>query len=182
MGTVMAKRQFDQEADLRVVTHREGQYQLLFFARMHDFDLYAGPARMKKLLRSSYHASGAVHTHTPEGRLDGEPRMMPKDFRGRENLYSGWSSGTDWSYRLKPNSSTRLTLIIESMAMERGLMLDLWAVEPQRDDLVTEILEEYGNKKGVELISSARVDWTRPQLMVVASTLTVASYEAFKTA
>lgn len=176
----MAARLFNQEADLRVVLRREGRYQLLFFARLHDFDLYAGPAHMKKLLRSSYHASGHVHTHTPEGRIDGPRRMMPKDFREREKMYSGGYTGTNWSYRQKPNSATRLTLIIEWMARERGLMLDLWAVEPQRDDLVAEILEEYRGKNGIELISHERVHWTCPQLVIVASTLTVASWEAFR--
>lgn len=174
----MTVPQFSQEADLRVALRSEGRYQLLFFARLQGFDLYAGPGGLKSLLRSSWHGTGKVHIHTPEGRKVGAPRVMPEEFRGCAKLYSGGYSGTDWSYRPKPDSPTRRTLILESIAVERGLSLDLWAVEPQRDDLVAEILAEYRGLKGIELISHTLVDWTRPQLMAVAGTLTAAAGEA----
>lgn len=109
----MTAPQFSQEADLRVVLRSEGRYQLLFFARLQEFDLYTGPGGLKNLLRSSWHGTGKVHIHTPEGRKVGVPRVMPEEFRGCAKLYSGGYSGTDWSYRPKPDSHTRRTLILE---------------------------------------------------------------------
>ena len=54
-------------------------------------------------------------------------------------------------------------------------MLDIWAVESMKDDLVAEVLAEYKAKPAIELVSHVIVDWTRPQLMAVAGTMTFAA-------
>jgi hypothetical protein len=169
-----------QEAHLRVVLHHDGRYQLLFFADLIGFDLYAGPHGVQNLLRSSWHATGQVHTHTPAGRQVGPPRVMPENFVGKAKLYSGGYTGSDWSYKPKPNSSHRQTLVLERHAIERGLTIDLWAVETNRLDLIAEVLGQYSGSRGVELVSHATTDWTRPQLVAVAGTLALAAWAALQ--
>jgi len=177
---MVKKDKTTQEAHLRVVLHHEGKYQLLFFADFENFDLYAGPHGTRNLLRSSWHATGQVHTHTPAGREDGTPQVPPEDFKGRERLYSGGYTGNDWSYKPKPDSPIRRTLVIDQHAVERNIMLDLWAVEKGRADLVAEILAEYDGSKGIELVSYLPIDWSQPQLVVVVGTMTLASWTALQ--
>jgi hypothetical protein len=167
-----------QEAHLRVVLHDAVRYQLLMFVDLQGSDLYAGPHGVQNKLRSTWHESGKVHIHTPEGRKVGPPRVMPEHFQGKAKLYSGGYGGTDWSYRPKADSPTRRTLIINRTFVERSLALDIWAVEPQRNNLVAEVLAEYSGLHGIDLVSYARVDWTHPQLMAVAGTLTLSAWEA----
>jgi hypothetical protein len=174
----MARGKYQQEAHLRVALHHEGRYQLLLFADLLGFDLYAGPHGVQNQLRSSWHETGQVHTHTPEGRKIGPPRVMPRRFEGTAKLYSGGYIGPDWSDQPQSDSSTRRTLILDKRSIERSLALDIWAVEAMRDDLVAEVLAEYSGERGIELVSHVTVDWTSPQLMAVAGTLTLAAWES----
>ncbi|MEQ1844714.1 MAG: hypothetical protein ABL983_03950 [Nitrospira sp.] len=176
----MARGKYQQEAHLRVVQHHEGRYQLLFFADLLDFDLYAGPHGVQNVLRSSWHETGQVHIHTPEGRKLGPPRVMPQHFEGTAKLYSGGYTGPDWSYRPKPDSLTRRTLILDKRSIERSLTLDIWAIEAMRDDLVAEVLAEYSGARGIDLVSHATVAGTRPQLMAVAGTLTLPAWDSLR--
>ena len=102
-----AKKPKPQEAHLRVVLHNEGRHQLMCGADLRGFDLYAGPAGFKNMLRSSWHETGQVHLHTPVGRKIGPPRIRPEQFQGNVKLFSGGYTGIDWSYRPKLDSSTR---------------------------------------------------------------------------
>lgn len=177
---VMSTGNFPQEAHLRVVLHNEGRHQLLCFVDLLDFDLYSGPHGVQNMLRSSWHRTGQVHVHTPEGRKIGPPRVMPEQFQGKAKLFSEGYTGPDWSYRPKLDSSTRRTLILDKRSIERSLACDIWAVEAGRDDLVAAVLAEYNGSDGIDLVSHVRVDWTRPQLMAVAGTLTLAAWESLK--
>lgn len=176
----MSAAKYSQEAHLRVALHDAGRFQLQCFADLLGFDLYAGPHGVRNMLRSTWHESGKVHTHTPAGRQVGPPRVIPERFEGKERLFSGGYSGPDWSYRPKPDSATRRTLILEQHTVGRGLTLDIWAVEAQRADLVAEVLAEYALMRGIELISYALIDSTRPQLMAVASTLSLDADASFR--
>jgi hypothetical protein len=174
----MTGGRFHQEAQLRVVLRNEGRYQLLCFADLKGFDLYAGPHGVRNKLRSSWHRTGQAHLHTPAGRQIGPPRVMPEHFEGKAKLFSGGYTGPDWSYQPKPDSPTRRTLIVDKRSIESGLACDIWAVEAGRDDLVGEILAEYSGSGGIELVSHVRVAWTRPQLVGVVGTLTLAAWES----
>ena len=165
-----------QEAHLRIAIHDSGKYQLILFADLVGFDLCAGPHGARNLLRSSWHETGKVHVHTPAGRLIGAPRVMPEKFVGKSMLYSGGFTGTDWSYRPKPDSPSRRTLLIEKAQTERALNCVIWGVERGRDDLVNEVIAEYDGSKGLELVSHITVDWTQPQLVATVSTLTMAAW------
>jgi hypothetical protein len=104
---------------------------------------------------------------------------MPENFTGRERLYSGGYVGNDWSYRPKPDASTRRTLFVDKSSVMRGFSCDIWAVEKGREDLIDQVLGEYNGFKGLELVSFLTVAWTQPQLMAVVGTLKLASWESF---
>lgn len=174
----MSRTSVQQEAHLRVVLQDEGKYQLMLFADLVNFDLYAGPHGVRNKLRSSWHETGKVHIHTPAGRQIGPPRVMPENFTGRNRLYSGGRMGNDWSYRPKPDSSTRRTLLVDKSSVMRGCSCDIWAVEKGREELIEQVLGEYESSNGLELVSFLSVAWTRPRLMAVVSTLKLASWES----
>ena len=167
-----------QEAHVRVVLHDEGKYQLMLFVDLVNLDLYAGPHGVRNKLRSSWHETGKVHIHTPAGRQIGPPRVMPENFTGRDKLYSGGYTGNDWSYRPKPDSSTRRTLLVDKPSVSRCCLCDIWAVERGKEELIDQVLGDYDGSRGIELVSFLTVDWTQPQLMAVIGTLTLAAWES----
>lgn len=165
------KSNMSQKANLQLVLHDNGKYQLILAANVEDFDIYVCPHGTRNKLRSSWHETGKVHIHTPVGRKVGVPQVRPEEFGGKANLYQGGYSGSDWSYRPKQDSETRRTLLIEKPWAGRPLNCAIWAVERGRSDLVKEVLNEYDGSRGLTLVTYLIADWTQPSLLAVVSTL-----------
>ena len=167
----MSDKRPPQKAHLRVALHDNGKYQLVLRADVKGFEIYAGPHGARNLLRSSWHETGMVHIHTPAGRKIGKPQVRPERFTGKAQLYQGGYIGLDWSYRPKPDSKTRRTLLIEKQASSRPLNCAIWAIERNQSDLLKEVLASYDGSRGLVLVSHLAIDWTQPRLLAVVSTL-----------
>ena len=164
-----------QKAELRVVLHNSGRYHLLLWAKLNGFDLVIGSgAKIQSNidLRTTWHKSGSVNTHTPVG-VSSRQRAKPEDFTGKELLGAVSSGGViGWDYPLKTDTKSRRTLVVDTTSwLGGGCSAALWAVEPGRDDLVEDIVAAAG-LKGIEIVGYVQSEWTKPQLVVLLQTLT----------
>ena len=162
---------------------RNGDAHSLLLAATHSgTDLYcslqglAGP-----MLTSSYHQSGKGHTKVP-----GKIRLLDDDtvslalFRGRVRLWKGqWPMDElDWNYKLRRDSDTRRSLVLEFDELSGSWSVEIWAIEACRSDLVDETLDEGEHIE--PRFAHVLISWTQPQLLAVARSMRQKHLDAFR--
>ena len=173
----MKKRRAKQKAELRIVAERQGQFALLWQANLNGDDLYAGTARLgdREIFRFSYHATGQPHFHVGPQRIITQRRPPTSQLQGVQRLHT-WNPGLIApGYEPKPDSKTRRTSRLP-FAEPRPIAIELWAVEGGRtskplDEVMKEKPYTYAS---CEVLASVLADWTNPQFVAVAWTVSKA--------
>jgi len=110
-----------QAAELRVALELDGKHALIAQANLKGTDIYCGTpprpvgGKKREIVRSSFHAGGPTRLHgfglaTQAGHLG----MRPDEVKGAVLLAGGGPGGMlDWTYKVRPDSSTRKTLVLQ---------------------------------------------------------------------
>jgi hypothetical protein len=173
-----------QKAELRIVFRAANAHAVAFYARLQGYDVYCGPRLNfgNEVFRTSYHESGKSHLRIPTSkrRTINEPSIPLVQIRGKKRLAAGGSTLNmlNWGYKPKLDSSTRRTLMIdlEEVIKLKEWGIELWALEPNQPQLVTEVLNSY--IPGGVAIAHVIADWCTPNLIAIVWTLTPESSAA----
>src|SRR5687767_5497205 len=117
----MSKRT-SQAAKLRVALELDGKHALIAQANIQGGDVYCGTpprpisGKKREIFRTSFHARGPTRLHRLGlSTLAGHLGMKPDEIKGAVLLSQGGPGGMlDWTYHVRPDSSTRKTLVLQS--------------------------------------------------------------------
>ena len=174
-----------QRADLRVVLFDGQRHALYWRVNMTGNNIYTGTQRLRRreIFRLSYHESGHSNLAVMGRPVPSDCKPSLDNFMGKFKVaaFSGDRSSLPWNYRLKQDSAIRRNFVLDlrSFLDIPSWTVELWAVEAGRPDLVTEILlTEY--EGGGRVLTHLHADWTVPELLLVAWTLTPEAWAALE--
>jgi hypothetical protein len=179
-----------QAAELRVALELDGKHALIAQANIRGGDIYCGtpprPVKGKKrqIVRTSFHASGATRLHRfGLSSLAGHVGMKPDEVKGVILLSQGGPGGRlDWTYKVRADSSTRKTLVLQCDRRIAGSMsISYWAIESGIADPVKAALE-LGRLGPMDVLGQVVSDWTVPQMMILVMVLPEASMASLEAA
>jgi hypothetical protein len=109
--------------------------------------------------------------------------MRPDEIKGAVLLAQGGPGGMlDWNYKVRADSPTRNTLVLQSnRRIEGGSSISYWAIEPGITDPVKVALES-GCLGRMDVAGQVVSDWTVPQVMILIMVLPEASMASLEAA
>jgi hypothetical protein len=179
-----------QAAELRVALELDGKHALIAQANIKGGDIYCGtprrPVKGKKrqIVRTSFHARGPTRLHRfGLSTLAGHLGMKPDEVKGAVLLSRGGPGGSlDWTYKVRADSSTRKTLVLQCDRRIAGsTSISYWAIESGIADPVKAALK-LGRLGPMDVVGQVISDWTVPQVMILVMVLPEASMASLEAA
>ena len=179
-----------QAAELRVALELDGKHALIAQANLKGGDIYCGapsrPVKGKKreIVRSSFHAGGPTRLHRfGLTTLAGHFGMRSDEVKGAVLLSQGGPGGMlDWTYKVRADSSTRKTLVLQCDRRIAGsTSISYWAIESGIADPMKAALE-LDRLGPMDVVGQVVSDWTVPQVMILVMVLPEASMASLEAA
>lgn len=177
-------------AELRVALEANGKHALIAQANMKGGDVYCGTSprllkgKKREIVRSSFHARGPTRLHRIGlDTLAGHLGMRPDEVKGAVLLAQGGPGGQlDWTYKVRADSSTRKTLVLQwDRRIKAGTLISYWAIESGIADPVKAALE-LCRLVPMDVVGHVVSDWTVPQVMILVMVLPEASMASLEAA
>ncbi len=172
-----------QRAELRVVLYDGKHHGLYWRATLAGYDIYASPEGKGKgqIFRTSYHKTGVAYTYVFRKRVNKLAQPVPKSLTGKVKIGT-WSHSLNtipMDNPLQQDTDTRRSLVLDMRDLSETppFTVELWAIEPGNDTLISGLLAEYSSNAQL-VLGNLLTEWTRPLLFVCVWTLSPKAWAA----